>query len=258
MLTSTPVNRLLAPYSEGFRLAAEHGARSELVFEYACDNRAQGRGWLGRWLDHAFLCVAAAQALRRRVDAKKDLVVSLIAERQRRGASETTIFDLASGTGRHLRELVRDSYGATVSVVCHDRDPRKVMQGREFIARDGIGNITFAVGDATDPASYLIVDQPDIVLAWGLFPRLLRDDAVRSVMRLAFEHMAPGGKFACTTARLRDRATGRWEGPLALRTVDRDPDQVAGWLRATGFADPVAGVNTAAARVLVATKPDTA
>lgn len=258
MLTTTSLMRLFAPYSEGFRLAAEHGSHSELVFEYACDNRAQGRGWVGRGLDRMFLAFAGAERVRRRIDAKKNLLARLIADRQRAGLTATTVFDVASGTGRHVRELCRDVFAANLSFVCHDRDPRKVMQGREFIAGAGLDNVVFAVGDATDPASYLIVDEPHIVLACGLFPRLLRDDAVRTVMRLAFQHMAAGGSFACTATRKRDCATARWDGPFARATVDRNPEEVAGWLRATGFHGPAVVVNEVGDRVLIATKPEAA
>lgn len=251
-----PLHRLFAPYSEGFRLAAEHGPRSEIVFEYACDNRAQGHGRLGSWLDRIFLRSAAARALRRRIDVKKRILGALISERQRATAAPITVLDIAAGTGRHVRELVLEGYGGAFRFVCHDRDPRKVMQGREWVDRDGLENILFAVGDATDPASYLIVDEPQVILAWGLFPRLLRDDGVRTVLRLVFEHLAPGGSFACTTSRARDGASSRWHNPLVRRTVDRDPTLVAGWLRATGFSDPELITNPVGVPVLLATKPE--
>ena len=110
------------------------------------------------------------------------------------------------------------------------------MQGRELVAQEKLANVTFAVGDATDAASYLILNEPDIVLATGLFPLLQRDDAVRTVIRLAFEHLREGGYFVCTATRHRDPASSRWDGPLAPPIVDRPVEAVAGWLRASGFA----------------------
>jgi len=246
--------RLLARYSHGCRLAAEHGSHSGIVFEYACENDPQGIGRFGRWIDYAFLHCARATRLRRQLETNKQIVAGLITERRRCGLP-TTILDVASGTGRVLREICREQGSVDLTVVCHDRDPRKVMQGRELVAREGLANVTFAVGDATDRASYLIVHEPDIVLATGLFPLLRRDDAVRTVINLAFEHMRELGQFVCTASRNRDPTASRWDGPLAAPIVDRAPETVAGWMRATGFAATRIHQPPIGDPVLIAQKP---
>lgn len=246
--------RLLAPWSEGCRLAAEYGSHSGVVFEYACDNSANGRGPLGRWLDAAFLRLSGGSALRRQIEATKKLLLGLIAERRSLGL-RTTILDVASGTGRALRELCRDGALADVTIVCHDRDPRKVMQGRELVARERLGNVTFAVGDATDPASYLVVNDPDIVVATGLFPLLQQDAAVRTVIRLAFDHLRDGGQMLCTSARGRDSVAARWDSPVAPPIVDRAEETVAGWMRDAGFVDTRTLQVPGTDAIVVGTKP---
>jgi SAM-dependent methyltransferase len=230
------VIRLLARYSEGCRLAAEHGPTSGLVFEYACQNTPHGSGTVGRWIDRTFLHLAAWENLRQRVEVTKGIVAELVGRRSAAGMP-TVILDIASGTARYLREFAREHTGVSLYIACRDRDPRQVMHGRELIRQEGLDNVTFSVGDATDHASYLADRDADIILATGLFPHLQRDDAVRMVMRLTFEHLTPGGFFVCTTvcdpeAQLYPWETGFWTDP-AIRPVDT----IASWLRATGFVE---------------------
>jgi SAM-dependent methyltransferase len=247
------VIRLLAPYSEGCRLAAEHGPTSGVVFEYACRNTPRGSGALGRWIDRSFLHLAAWDNLRQRIDLTRDIVAELV-ERRRAAALPTVILDIASGTALYLRQFARESGGEDLYIVCRDRDPRQVMHGRELCGQEGL-RLTFAVGDATDQASYLIDRDPDLVLATGLFPHLQRDDAVRTVLRLTFERLAPGGHFVCTTvadpeAQLYPWETGFWNSPAV-----RSSESVAAWLRTTGFVD-VEHRPAAADSFLIARKPE--
>lgn len=247
------VIRLLAPYSEGCRLAAEHGPTSGVVFEYACQNTPRGSGALGRWIDRSFLHLAAWDNLRQRVNLTRDIVAELV-ERRRAAALPTVILDIASGTALYLRQFAREHGGEDLYIVCRDRDPRQVMHGRELCNKEGL-KLTFAVGDATDQASYLVNRDPDLVLATGLFPQLQRDDSVRMVLRLTFEHLRPGGYFVCTTvcdpeAQLYPWETGFWNNPAV-----RSSETVAGWLRATGFVD-VDERAAAADTFLIARKPE--
>lgn len=248
------IARLLARYSEGFRLATEFGQSSGPVFEYICDNIPYGNGPLGRWVDRRFLDLPGAQRIRQRVQTTKEILSELLRERRAHGLP-TTILDVASGTARALRELCKEEGGQDLTVVCHDRDPRKVMHGRELASEELLENVAFAVGDATDPASFLIVHEPDIVIACGLFPVLERDDAVRTVLRLAYEHLTEDGLLLCSTTKVGRPLATRW-GPSHLdQFLDRDPELVAGWLRATGFDDPLHRACSIGDRFLVARKP---
>jgi len=221
--------RFLGQYSEGFRLTAEYGTKSGRVFEYVYRNQAHGAGVVGRWLDRSFLQCPVWDAARQRVETTYAIVREILG--RRRAAGETTlILDVASGTAPYLRRVARCDGGADLTIVCHDRDPRDVMLGRELAAAEGLEDITYAVGDATDEASYLTPRDPDIVLAVGLFATMPDDGAVRTVMRLAFARLAAGGWFVCTTlTRARDG------GRLSNRATARSPELIARWLRDTGF-----------------------
>jgi SAM-dependent methyltransferase len=229
------VIRLLARYSEGLRLASEHGPRSGMVFEYAFQNTPQGQGMIGRWIDRTFLQLSTWDSIRQRVSTTKDLVAEVVAHRRAVGQA-TMVLDVASGTARYLRELVREIGGGDIVVACHDRDPRQVTHGRHLVQKEGLARITFAVGDATDDSSYLTSQDPDIVLAVGLFPYLHREEAVRTVMQLVFKHLSTGGCFICTTLATPHARLCHWEAdPFRPRPAIRRPETIAAWLRDAGF-----------------------
>jgi SAM-dependent methyltransferase len=229
------VIRLLGRYSAGLRLAAQHGASSGIVHEYACQNTPQGNGILGRFIDRTFLGLRTWDNVRQRIQTTKELLDALLQHRRSAGLT-TCILDVAAGTARYLRELAREQNGDDLVILCHDRDPRQVMHGRKLAAEEGLQCITFSVGDATDESSYLINQDPDIALAIGLFPYLHRDDAVRTVMRLTYSRLSHGGCFVCSTLTKPPVGLADWDGnPFAPRPAIRSPEQIAEWLRSTGF-----------------------
>ena len=227
--------KLLARYSEGLRLAAAHGPRSGVVFEYACRNRPQGNGVLGRWVDRSFLRSRAWTGARQRVASTKETVAEILVARRAAGLG-TMILDVACGSARYLRELARTHAADDLAIVCHDRDAREVMLGRQLAAAEGLRQFTFSVGDATDDSSYLTSREPDIVLAIGVVPTLPPDEAVRTVMRLSFSHLSPGGCFICTTLAQSHARFGYWDADAyGARPAVSAPELIAAWLRASGF-----------------------
>src|SRR5262249_5526078 len=151
-----------------------------------------GNGVLGRLIDRTFLQLSTWESIRQRIHTTKDLVSEAVAERRAAGKT-TMILDVASGTARYLRELAREAGGDDLEIACHDRDPRQVMYGRQIASTEALPRFTFAVGDATDEASYLTSRDPDVMLAVGLFQYLHRDAAVRRVLELSYKHLTPGG-----------------------------------------------------------------
>jgi len=234
MAVTSNLLRVLGRYSKGLRLAAEHGAMSGMLVEYAYQNEPQGEGLVGRWIDRTFLQSRSWDTIRQRIVTTKELVSEVLTKR-RANRQATVILDIASGTAPYLRELAREHEGEDLIIECRDRDPRQVTHGRRLVARERLGAFSFSVGDATDEASYLTALDPDILLAVGLFPYLHGDEAVRTVLELAFKYVAPGGCFISSTIAATS-ALSPWEtDPFRPRPAVRDPDSIVRWLRATGF-----------------------
>ncbi|MFI5397876.1 MAG: class I SAM-dependent methyltransferase family protein [Candidatus Binatia bacterium] len=251
LLGSKGLVRFLAHYSEGLRLVVDHGPKSGVVFEYACRNEPRGSGPFGRWVDRQFLRSSLWQGLRKRTETTKAIVAEIVARRRAAGLT-TMILDIASGTAPYLRELARERGGDDLVIAAHDRDPRYVVLGRELVAVEKLPNFTFAVGDATDEASYLTSHDPDIILAVGVFQLLQRDEAVRTVMRLAFAYLSPGGCFVCTTlAKPNVREIDSFGSSRAIRSAET----IATWLREAGFTDIDQRFSQPQSLALIAWKP---
>jgi SAM-dependent methyltransferase len=256
MALSHTIVRSLARLSQGWRVVSQYGAGSAQFLEYACRNQPEGRSAVGRLCDRALLRADECGASRRRVATVRAILVDLVTQRRAAGAP-TLILDVAAGSARYLRELVAAHGAADLSIVCCDRDPRQVEYGRGLAATEGLHGMAFWVGDATDVSSYLTSHDPDIVVAVDIFPYLESDDAVHTVLRLAFDRLSPGGTLVCSTQ------TGRrsvwWASNRSVARVgpiDRPADVLANWLRATGFAAVDERRCDATDQVLVARKPD--
>lgn len=246
---------LLKNCSDGLRLAAEHGPTSGVMLEYVCRNAPSGRGVVGRFIDGRFLRLANWQHARERIRATREIVAEIVAARHAANHN-TLILDVASGTAPYLRALVREDRGQDLTVVCHDRDPRQVMLGRELAAAERLPRFTFSVGDATDQSSYLMSRDPDVLLAIHLFPYLSRDSEVRTVLKLAFEHLSAGGVMVCTTLAHPLPGSPYWVADAFGRppTV-RAPALVRGWLEEAGFRDIDERASQPGEAALIASKP---
>lgn len=252
MAVSEGMMRLLGRYSEGFRLAAEHGPGSGWVVEHAYRNRPVGHGAIGRLIDRRFLHQSTWDGVRRRFDQTKLLVRAEI-DRRRTMGRRTVIVDIAAGTGCYLRDLAKEVGGTDVEIICRERDARLVMHARELAALEESA-VTICVGDPADEASYLNANDPDILIASGLLPMIERDDVVRHVFRLVWKYLAPGGMLVVTTLESSRGHILPWNENGRVPTP-RTADTVAAWLRSTGFRDVEVGTYDRDAAWLTARRP---
>ncbi len=230
------VVRWLARYSDGLRLTADHGPLSGPVTEYVVENHPRGTGWLGRRIDRAFLDLDLNAGTRERIRTTKELVAEVLL-RRRSARMPTVVFDVASGTARYLRDLARElDSTADLTIVCHDRSPRQIMWGRARVDAEHLRHFTFAVGDATDAASYLTRHDPDVILAIQLFPYLHDDAEVKAVIKLAYDHIHREGCLICTTTVTSGSGSAFWNADaLGRRPARRSPETIKSWLRDAGF-----------------------
>lgn len=250
--------RRLARYSEGLRIVSVYGPLSGPVLEYVCTNQPQGRGRFGHLIDRLYLATPVNEHTRCRVASTRQLVAELL-QRRPPASSPTVILDLASGTARYLRDLARQGAPSPPIIVCHDRSPRQVMLGRELVDKEGLPHFSFAVGDATDQASYLTRHDPDIVLAVELFPYLHDDADVTTVIRLAYQYLRPGGCLVCSTYVKPPPGAAYWSADaFGRRPLARPPETIKAWLVAAGFTDIDQRYSQPNGFALVGWKPDKA
>jgi SAM-dependent methyltransferase len=234
--------RFGAQFSAGLALGYRHGFDSGPMLDYVYHDQARGRLLIGRAIDRIYLNQIGWRAIRARRILLADTLRDLIATRRAAGLP-THIVDSAAGPGRYLLELIAAEDRGDLSALCRDLDPAGQRQGRALAATLGLTNVTFAPGDATDPADLArIAPQPQIVVASGIYEILTDDEAVRRSMRGVRALLAGGGTFVFTTQiahpqlDLIANTLPHRDGQPWIMGV-RSAATVAGWARQAGFSD---------------------
>jgi SAM-dependent methyltransferase len=234
--------RLGARFGDGLALGYRHGFDSGPMLDYVYRNRAQGRLLIGRLIDRIYLNQIGWRAIRARRVLLATILSGLIAARRAQG-QPTHIVDIAAGPGRYLLELLAAEDRGDLSALCRDLDPEGQRQGRALADALGLANVTFAPGDATDPADLArIAPTPQLVVASGIYEILTDDEAVRRSMRGVRALLASGGAFVFTTQiahpqlDLIANTLPNRDGEPWIMGV-RSAATVEGWARSAGFTD---------------------
>jgi Putative methyltransferase len=234
--------RFGAQFSDGLALGYRHGFDSGPMLDYVYRDQARGRLLIGRAIDRVYLNQIGWRAIRARRVLLAATLRGLIASRRTAGLP-THIVDIAAGPGRYLLELIAADDRGDLSALCRDLDPAGQRQGRDLAQTLGLANVTFAPGDATDPADLArIAPRPQIVVASGIYEILTGDEAVRRSMRGVRALLAGGGTFVFTTQithpqldlianTLPNRDGQPWI--MGVRSVTT----VEAWAREAGFSD---------------------
>ncbi|MFD4697656.1 class I SAM-dependent methyltransferase family protein [Streptomyces niveus] len=185
--------------SAGIRIGYRHGFDSGSMLDYVYVNKAGGFPLVGHLIDRVYLNAVGWRAIRARRELLKDVLRKEIA---RRGGGEgvgrgVRVLDVASGPGRYLQDLLAEYAPGTVDVECRDLDRAGLAQGERQAAERGLTGISYAYGDALDPAPSS--DAPDIVVVSGLYELLLDDTVIEASVARLREMLAPGGVLVFTT-----------------------------------------------------------
>ncbi|MEV8349090.1 class I SAM-dependent methyltransferase family protein [Streptomyces niveus] len=185
--------------SAGIRIGYRHGFDSGSMLDYVYVNKAGGFPVVGHLIDRVYLNAVGWRAIRARRELLKGVLRKEIA--QRRGGEGVgrgvRVLDVASGPGRYLQDLVAEYEPGTVRVECRDLDRAGLAQGERQAAERGLTGISYAYGDALDPAPSS--DAPDIVVVSGLYELLLDDSIIEASVARLREMLAPGGVLVFTT-----------------------------------------------------------
>ncbi|MBV8719904.1 MAG: class I SAM-dependent methyltransferase family protein [Chloroflexi bacterium] len=234
--------RSLGAVSDGVRTGVEFGFSSGEMLDYVYDNRARGRGSVGRLIDRMYLNSTGWCGIRERRSNLVRTLTALVLARRANGL-HTRILDIAAGPGRYLLDVAADLGGDDLCIECRDADADAVTLGRQQAAERGLHNVIYARHDALDaeaPAS--IRPKPDIVVASGLYEILTDEAAIRRSLRGLAQLLGPDGVLVLTgqpqhpqlelIARL---LTHRDGSPWRMHL--RSTETLETWCREAGFAD---------------------
>jgi alpha-beta hydrolase superfamily lysophospholipase len=142
--------RLGGVLSRGIALGHETGFDSGSTLDYVYENRARGRGWLGRLADRSYLDAIGWRGIRQRKLHLEELI-RLAVRRLREEARPVRLLDVAAGHGRYVLEALGGHLEPPDQILLRDYSTRNVEAGRRLIAERGLGAVArFEVGDAFD------------------------------------------------------------------------------------------------------------
>ncbi|MFI6081376.1 class I SAM-dependent methyltransferase family protein [Streptomyces sp. NPDC051217] len=182
--------------SAGIRIGFRHGFDSGSMLDYVYVNKAGGFPVVGHLIDRVYLNAVGWRAIRARRELLKDVLRKEIA---RRGGADggVRVLDVASGPGRYLQDLLAECAPGALRVECRDMDRAGLAQGERQAAERGLTGISYAYGDALDPAPGS--HAPDIIVVSGLYELLLDDTVIAASVARLRGMLAPGGALVLTT-----------------------------------------------------------
>ncbi|MFD3523686.1 class I SAM-dependent methyltransferase family protein [Streptomyces sp. NPDC058653] len=182
--------------SAGIRIGFRHGFDSGSMLDYVYVDKAGGFPVVGHLIDRVYLNAIGWRAVRARRELLKDVLRKEIA---RRGGGDggVRVLDVASGPGRYLQDLLAEYAPGTLHVECRDMDRAGLAQGERQAAERGLTGISYAYGDALDPAPGS--PAPDLIVVSGLYELLLDDSVIAASVARLRGMLAPRGALVFTT-----------------------------------------------------------
>lgn len=164
--------------SEGIRLAYRHGFDSGMIMNYIYKDVPNGRFYIGKLIDRAFLNQVTCKAFRAIKDIQKDMIKDYIQERD---GQPTFIVDLASGKADYIFDVLKENAGQ-VRVLLRDIDETAIAQSREIAKNFGLEHIlSYELANALDSDSLRgISPRPNLLIEVGLYGIIHDDEQVRS------------------------------------------------------------------------------
>jgi len=183
----------LGKLSRGIRLGWESGFDSGRSLDYVYENEARGALGVGKLIDRTYLDSIGWKGIRQRKLNLEQMLRTAIA----RTAGEVRILDVATGCGRYVLDVLKESTG---TALLRDFTPANVEQGREIARTMGLADrVTFQQGDAFDEESLAsIAPAPNVVIVSGLYELFGDNDMVLRSLRGTARAMTGGGHLIYT------------------------------------------------------------
>ena len=189
--------RTVGRLSEGMRLGWRTGFDSGLTLDYVYEDSPRGITPLGRFIDRLFLSNVGWRGIRqRRLNLERTLHVAVaqVHDRQR----TPHVLDIAAGPGRYVLEALR-TLPSPVTAELRDCREENLAAGRRLSNQLGVSGVTFARGDAFDPASIAgSARRPDVAIVSGLYELFPDNARVLASLRGLADAVKPGGYLIYT------------------------------------------------------------
>ncbi len=169
--------RTLGMFSEGMRIGFTHGFDSGMIMNYVYQNTPNGRFYIGKVIDRAFLNQVTCKAFRSIKEIQKNVIKNYL---QERNGDPTFIVDLASGKADYIYDALRETNG-NVKVLLRDIDENALKESRAIAQKLNLLNkVSYEKGNALDIESLKrIYPKPNLVIEVGLYGIIHDDELLR-------------------------------------------------------------------------------
>jgi alpha-beta hydrolase superfamily lysophospholipase/SAM-dependent methyltransferase len=184
--------------SKGIDLGWRSGFDSGLTLDYVYENKAQGTGRLGRFIDHGYLNSIGWRGIRQRKKNLEKLLRNVIAKTHASGRP-VRIVDIATGGGRYVLETMRALPDIPMTALLRDYKQENVEAATRLAHDLGLTNVKVACGDAFDrPSLAALEPSPTIGIVSGLFELFPSNEAVLTSLRGLADAIEAGGYLIYT------------------------------------------------------------
>lgn len=165
--------------SDGIRLGSQYGFDSGVMLEYVYQNKASGKGWLGRAIDRIYLNSPGWRGIRERAGILKDTLRKTIHD-NRQQERPTVLLDVACGGGRYILDVLQEFPKETVTAALRDYKEENVQKARQ-LARDLDVPVIIETADAFSDADLKRVNpRPNVIVVSGLHEILPNNELIRN------------------------------------------------------------------------------
>ncbi|MGI9553404.1 MAG: class I SAM-dependent methyltransferase family protein [Thermodesulfobacteriota bacterium] len=226
--------------SDGINIGFNHGFDSGMIMNYIYNNKAQGRYYIGKIIDRAFLNQVTCRAFRSIKQIQVDMIKSYLHEREEQ---PTFIVDLASGKADYIYETLKSSDHETQALLC-DIAESALNESKEIADKLGLGSkVRFKQGDALDTENLKNINpSPDLLIEVGLYGIIHDDNLIKKHLSDVKEILNPGAiLFNVQTQNpqieLIARSLKNQHGERCVWHL-RPAEEVIRWAEEAGFRNP--------------------
>lgn len=235
-----------AGLSKGLEIGRKHGFDSGVMLDHVYENRACGRGTIGRAIDRVYLNAVGWRGIRNRGALMQQTIageIRTMAITQTSGGRDednpVQLADLACGGGRYVLDALDEVRDVPVQALLRDYEAANVDKAYSNAQRLCV-DAKIECGDAFSDAALAPLAGSDLVIVSGLHEIVADNQTVANHFKQISRILKPGGRLIVTIqpnhpqlefiARVLKSHTGK---PWAMRL--RPVEQTWDWLKQADF-----------------------
>ncbi len=190
--------RTIGKLSNGIRLGWETGFDSGKSLDYVYEDKARGNTLLGKLMDRSYLDAVGWKGIRERglnLEGCLKETIGKIAD----SGKPIRIMDVATGCGRYVLDVLKETPDADISALFRDLEPRNLEAGKKLAESMGLDNVTFEEADAFNTESILAATpRPNILIVSGLYELFSDNEMILSSLKGVAGVLQEGGYLIYT------------------------------------------------------------